>query len=61
MLGFQLSLNKLHDLAAILAAGAEGSKVYHSINPTINSDYMAYSLQMEPQNAFDLLMANLII
>lgn len=42
-------------------AAAEDSKVYHSINPTINPHYMAFSVQVHPQNVFNLLMANPII
>jgi hypothetical protein len=51
-------VSHVNGLAAILPTAAEDSKVYHSINPTINPHYMACSLQGHPQNMFGLLMAN---
>lgn len=48
----------MNDFAVILPAAAEDSKVYHSINPTINPYYMACSVQVYQQNVFGLLIAN---
>lgn len=48
----------MNGCAPVLPTAAEDSKVYHSINPTINPHYRACSVQGHPQDVLSLLMAN---